>query len=113
MTPSIIIDFLSRNMLVINFICLSTIFVGSLYTVIHSRIIPQWIRAPLWYNGVGSLLVCLSILCEWTLGSDFRFSYTNFNVVGELMVKINIAIICASLFINTIFADVKNIQNRK
>lgn len=97
----------------LNLICLLVTFLGSLYVAIHSRAIPLWVRTPLWYLGVTSFIVALSIVFEWTLGPQFILSYSRFGPIGEMLINLNIAIASLLMFINTVYKDVCSIKYRR
>lgn len=97
----------------INFVCLLIAFVSSLYVAIHSRIIPIWIRTPLWYVGVSCFLVAISIGCEWTLGPQFIFSYSRFGLIGETMINFFLAVAGLIMLLHTVRKDVSSINMRR
>jgi membrane-bound ClpP family serine protease len=97
----------------INFVCLLVAFFGSLYVAIHARNIVCWIRTPLWYLGVACFLVAMSIVCEWTLGPTFVFSYSRFGNIGEMMINFFLAASAFLMFMQTIYQDIKSMKMRK
>lgn len=103
---------LSTISLPLSFIIHSIIFVGGLYVAIHSRIIPNWLATCLWYVGLSSLFLTITIGIEYTLGSDFPLSYTNLGQIGEILDNLIIAFTISLLFGNTLYSDIKNKKNR-
>jgi hypothetical protein len=99
--------------LIINFICLFIVFIGGLYIAIHARNIPIWFRTPLWYVGLSSFLICVSIICEWTIGPSLFLSYSNFGIFGETLLNINLAICSGLMFVKTMYNDIRCIKLRK
>jgi hypothetical protein len=99
--------------LIVNFVCLFIVFIGGLYIAIHARNIPLWFRTPLWYIGLSSFLICVSIICEWTIGNSFFLSYSNFGLFGETLLNINLAIASGLMFIHTVLKDISCIKLRK
>lgn len=99
--------------LMVNFSCLIIVFIGCLYVAIHARNIPIWFRTPLWYIGLSSFLICMSIICEWTIGSSLFFSYSNFGLFAETLLNVNLAICSGLMFANTLYNDVRCMKMRK
>lgn len=96
----------------LSFIIHIIIFIGGLYVAIHSRIIPDWLSTCLWYVGLGSLFVSITIGLEYTIGSSFPMSYTNLGQVAELLDSAIIAFTISLMFGNTLYNDLKNKKNR-
>ena len=96
----------------LSFLIHSIIFVGGLYVAIHSRLIPNWLSTCLWYVGLSSLFLSITIGIEFTFGSDFPLSYTNLGQIAELLDNVIIAFTIALLFGNTLYNDIKNKKNR-
>ena len=96
----------------INFLCHVIVFFGGLYVAIHSRSIPNWLRTCLWYIGCCSFLIVTFIICGWTLGNDFVFSYANAGVIGETLFNIWISITTLAFFFNTLAEDIKYSKKR-
>lgn len=96
----------------LSFIIHVIIFIGGLYVAIHSRIIPTWLSTCLWYVGLASLFVSITIGIEFTLGSDFPMSYTNLGKLAELLDSSIIAFTISLMFGNTLYNDLKNKKNR-
>lgn len=112
-TLSMVFFKLQEIALPINLVCLLVIFIGGLYVAIHSRIIPMWVRTPLWYLGATSFIVSLSIVFEWTLGSEFVFSYSKFGSVGEIIINMILAIFALLMLFHTVFKDVCEMKKRR
>ena len=106
-------DFLVSWELPINFVCHSAIFIGTIYSAIHCRFLSDWFITPLWYIGLMSLFVATTIVCEWTLGSEFYLSYSNIGGLGEILSNIILAVMCLYLFNDTIKQDIKSKKLRK
>lgn len=96
----------------INFLCHVTIFLGGLYVAIHSRSIPNWLRTCLWYIGCSSFLIGTFIVCGWSLGNDFVFSYSNAGVIGETLFNVWISVTTLAFFFKTLVEDVKHSRRR-
>jgi len=96
----------------LSFLIHTIIFIGGLYVAIHSRIIPSWLATCLWYVGLASLFVAITIGIEYTLGSDFPMSYTNLGQIAELIDSSIIALTISLMFGNTLYNDIKNKKNR-
>jgi hypothetical protein len=97
----------------LNLIFLLISFVGGLYVAIHARNIPLWVRTPLWYLGLSSFIVAVSIILEFTVGPQFMLSYSRFGVIGEMLINFNIAVTSLIMLVNTVLKDVKNMKLRK
>lgn len=103
---------LSTISLPLSFLIHLVIFVGGLYVAIHSRMIPNWLATCLWYVGLSSLFLTITIGIEYTLGSDFPLSYSNLGQIAELFDNLIIAFTISLLFGNTLYNDIKNKKNR-
>lgn len=108
-----LIDHIQIVILTINFFALLIVFIGGLYIAVHARNIPLWFRTSLWYIGANSFLICISIVCEWTLGSKFFLSYSNFGIFGETLLNINLAIASGLMLMNTVVKDIRCMKMRK
>lgn len=96
----------------LSFIIHIIIFIGGLYVAIHSRIIPEWLSTCLWYVGLGSLFVSITIGLEYIIGPSFPMSYTNLGQIAELLDSTIIAFTVSLMFGNTLYHDLKNKKNR-
>jgi len=99
--------------LYLNFAFLLMAFIGSLYVAIHSETIPNWIRTPLWYIGCSCFIVAISIVCEWTLGPQYLFSYSRFGLIGQTAVNFFIALTSLIMLIHTVWVDIKRAKLRR
>lgn len=91
--------------LLINFVAHFLIFIGSFYVALHNRKLPQWHITPLWYVGLFSLLVCISIILEWSIGPEYPLSYLNIGKLSEAAVDICIALVATIMLIITVIRD--------
>ncbi len=96
----------------VNFICHLIIFVGGFYVAIHSRILPKWAITGLWYIGISSLLIALTILAEWIEGPLFLFSYATIGPAADFLLHLNLAIMVSMMFVHTVYKDFKGMRNR-
>jgi hypothetical protein len=99
--------------LYLNLVFLLISFVGGLYVAIHARNIPIWVRTPLWYLGVSSFIVAVSIILEFTVGPEFILSYSRFGVIGEMLINFNIAVTSLIMLVNTVWKDIRCMNMRK
>lgn len=107
-----IANIVSTFNLPLSFIIHVIIFIGGLYVAIHSRIIPNWLSTCLWYVGLASLFVSVTIGIEYTIGPSFPMSYTNLGQIAELLDSSIIALTISLMFGNTLYNDLKNKKNR-
>lgn len=107
------IGYINDTILLINFLCHSTIFLGGFYVALHSRVLPTWAITGIWYIGVSSFLALLPIVFEWLNGPGFEFSYTMLGRVTDTFLHINVAIMVILLFLNTIYKDFKGMKHRQ
>lgn len=91
----------------VNFIAHLLIFIGTLYVAVHNRKLPQWHVAPLWYVGLASLLVCITILIQWSIGAEHELSYWNFGQYAELLVDIALAGVATIMLFVTVKRDLE------
>lgn len=96
----------------LSFVIHLIIFVGGLYVAIHSRIIPNWLSTCLWYVGLASLFVAITIGIEYVIGPNFPMSYTNLGQAAELLDSTIIALTISLMFGNTLYNDLKNKKKR-
>jgi len=89
------------------------VFLGGLYVAIHSRIMPTWASTSIWYVGVSSLFVALTIVIEWIAGTHHSLSYNMLGHFGEAVMNINLAILVLLMFFYTVFQDMKYKRKRE
>lgn len=98
--------------LMINFIAHFLIFVGSFYVALQNRKLPQWHITPLWYVGLFSLLVCISVILEWAIGPEYPLSYWNIGKLSETAVDVSIALVATIMLIITVRRDIRSRKKR-
>lgn len=99
--------------LFINFIAHFLIFIGSFYVALQNRKLPQWHITPLWYVGLFSLLVCITVVLEWGIGPDYPLSYAQIGKLSETAVDVCIALVATIMLIITIRRDIYYKKKRK
>ncbi len=99
--------------LLINFIAHFLIFVGSFYVALQNRKLPQWHITPLWYVGLFSLLVCISVVLEWSIGPEYPLSYWNIGKLSETAVDVCIALVATIMLTITVGRDIRYRKKRK
>lgn len=99
--------------LAINFIAHTLIFIGTFYVALHNRKLPQWHITPLWYAGMCSLFVAITIVLQWAIGPEFPLSYWNVGLMGETLLNIAVAAIAVIMLISTVRRDIKESKKRK
>lgn len=105
-------NFVNIISLPLSFIIHIIIFIGGLYVAIHSRLLPSWLSTCLWYVGLASLFVSVTIGIEYTIGPSFPMSYTNLGQLAELLDSAIIALTVFLLFAHTLYNDLKNKKKR-
>lgn len=98
---------------VVNFILHIAIFVSMFYVAIHNRNLRKWQITPLWYAALASLLAGITILIQWTLGSEHPLSYWSIGRLAETLFNATVASIAVGMFLETIAADLKHRKKRK
>lgn len=98
---------------IINFICYVTVFIGGFYVAMHSRIMPRWASTCVWYLGLSSFFVAVTILVEWLFGQMHPLSHFMMGDFGEMIMNLNLCIIVVFLFFHTIYRDIKSKKERK
>ncbi len=98
--------------LLINFIAHFLIFAGSFYVALQNRKLPQWHITPLWYVGLFSLLVCISVILEWAIGPEYPLSYWNIGKLSETAVDVSIALVATIMLIITVRRDIHSRKKR-
>lgn len=99
--------------LLINFIAHFLIFTGSFYVALQNRKLPQWHITPLWYVGLFSLLVCISVVLEWSIGADYPLSYNQIGRLSETAVDVCIALVATIMLTITVGRDIRYRKKRK
>lgn len=105
--------FTSLYGLAINFTAHILIFIGTFYVALHNRNLPKWHITPLWYAGMCSLFVAITIILEWAIGPEFPLSYWNLGLMGETLLNISIASIAVIMLIGTVRKDLHEAKKRK
>lgn len=88
--------------IIINFIAHILIFLGTFYVALYNRKLPQWHITPLWYVGLTSLLVCVTIVIQWSIGSEHPMSYWNLGKLAETAVNVSVATVSTIMLIGTV-----------
>lgn len=78
------------------------IFVSSLYIAIYNKTMPNWVITPLWYTGLSSLFMNITIVLEWVFGDTYCMSFAKIGYLGELAFAISVAVTLTFLFIQTL-----------
>lgn len=97
----------------INFAAHVLIFIGTFYVALHNRNLKQWHVTPLWYAGLCSLFVAITILVQWAIGPEHPLSYWNIGLMGETLLNIAVASIAVIMLISTVRLDLRNAKKRK
>lgn len=100
------IGFFNTWALLINFICHLVVFVGLLYVSVHNRELDTWVVTPLWYLGMCSGFVAVTIITQWVVGPQHPMSYWTFGQLGEIAGHILLAGICFVMFVKTIKSEI-------
>lgn len=108
-----VILFLNQISLSVTFISNILIFLGGFYVAIHSRTLPIWAVTCIWYLGLSSLLISLTVCMGWIFGDYFPLSYANLQIVCDLIQRVILATTVVLLFTNTVYTDFKYRKNRK
>lgn len=108
-----IIAFLNSLNVPINFVNHTAIFIGIFYVALHNRKLPQWHITPLWYLGLFNLFVAVTILVQWTIGSEHPMSYWNIGMIATTVCNIALAFIAVLMFAYTVVEDVVGKRKRK
>ena len=99
--------------LIINLIAHFLIFLGSFYVALQNRNLPQWHITPLWYVGLCSILVCMTIIVQWVAGTDHPLSYWNSGKLAETSVNIAVATVATIMLIGTVRKDLRESRKRR
>ena len=105
-------SFTNNYALTINFLAHLIIFIGAFYVALHDRKLPQWHITPLWYTGLCSLFVWITIVIQWSIGPEYPLSYWNAGIMGETLLHVSVALIAAVMFLRTMFTDLRNRKKR-
>lgn len=105
--------FTNSYALSINFIAHTLIFIGTFYVALQNRNLPHWHITPLWYAGLCSLLVSITIVVQWAIGPEFPLSYWNFGLFAETLFNVSVAAIAAIMLIGTVRSDIKYRKKRQ
>lgn len=97
----------------LDLLCYTIIFMGTFYVAVHNRKLPVWHLTPLWYVGLASLFISFTILLEYIFGTSFELSYTNVGHVGETLSHFSLAFLVGTMFVGTMYSDIKNKNKRK
>lgn len=97
----------------INFIAHTIIFSGAFYIALHNRDLPQWHITPLWYVGLFSLLVSITIIVQWAIGPEHPLSYWNLGKLAETLVNCSVASIALVMLIRTLRSDLRGRRRRQ
>lgn len=98
---------------VINFVAHALIFIGAFYVALQNRKLPQWHVTPLWYTGLASLLVCITVLIQWAVGPEHPMSYWNIGRLAETAVNLSVASIATIMLVATVRRDLREAKKRK
>lgn len=99
--------------IIINFIAHFLIFVGAFYVALQNRNLPQWHVTPLWYVGLSSILVCVTIIVQWSIGPEHPMSYFNLGNLAETAVNIAVAAVATIMLIGTVRRDLHESKKRR
>jgi len=91
----------------ITFIATLLIFIGTFYVAMFNKNLKQWHVTPLWYVGLSALFVTLSILVQWTTGSDNPLSYDNVGLMGTTFFVCTVASISTIMLVGTVRLNFK------
>ena len=106
------LNFVYPYELAMSFVCHTVIFLGGLYSAIHSRMLPQWTATCIWYIGLASLFNSIIIIFDWTLGPAHPMAYSNLGLLGSALQHVALAVSVAILFVNTLWKDIVLRKNR-
>jgi hypothetical protein len=107
------ISIVSAYSTIINFFCYIFVFLGGLYVAMHSRILPKWAITSIWYLGLSSFFVAVTIIVEWIFGQHHPFSHFMMGDFGEMIININLCAMVFFLFFHTLYHDFMNKRGRK
>lgn len=99
--------------IIINFIAHFLIFLGTFYVALQNRNLPQWHLTPLWYVGLTSILVCMTIIIQWAIGPENPLSYFNLGKLAETLVNIAVATVATIMLVGTVRRDLHESKKRR
>lgn len=99
--------------ILINFIAHFLIFTGAFYVALQNRNLPQWHITPLWYVGLSSILVCITIVIQWAVGPEHPLSYWNLGKLAETAVNVAVATVATIMLIGTVRKDIHEAKKRR
>lgn len=99
--------------IIINFVAHFFIFIGTFYVALQNRKLPQWHVTPLWYMGIFAFLTCVSIVCQWSMGSEFPLSYYNIGQLCKTLVSVSIGVVALIMLTTTVKKDIKESKKRR
>lgn len=99
--------------IVINFIAHFLIFLGSFYVALQNRNLPQWHITPLWYVGLCSISVCITIVVQWAIGPEHPISYFNLGKLAETAVNVSVAAVATIMLVGTVRRDLHESKKRR
>lgn len=105
--------FTNEYALTINFLAHMTIFIGTFYVALQNRKLPHWHVTPLWYAGLCSFLVSITIVLQWSFGPEYPLSYWNAGLMAEALSHISFAVLALIMLISTVRRDLIGRKKRK
>ncbi len=99
--------------LLINFVAHTLIFIGTFYVALQNRNLKQWHVTPLWYVGLISLFVSITIVIQWAIGPEHPLSYWNMGMMAETALNVAVASIAVIMLVSTVRLDLRNSKKRK
>lgn len=81
----------NQSMMVLDFVSHLLIFSGIALFVIFWRAAPQWHVTPLWYVGLSSFAIALTVAIEWVFGPGCPLSYYNLGTILETLFDLSLA----------------------
>lgn len=105
--------YLGNYSFLIDLLTYLTLFIGGFYVALHSRTMPLWLVTCLWYIGVSSMLIAITIVLELVYGQMFPLSHFLIGVIPETLLKFSLLTTVTLLFIKTVTEDIKGSQKRK
>jgi hypothetical protein len=97
----------------INFVAHTLIFIGTFYVALQNRNLKQWHITPLWYAGLLSLFVAITIIIQWSIGPEHPLSYWNIGLMGETLLNVAFAAIAVIMLVGTVRLDLRNAKKRR
>lgn len=103
----------SEYEMIINFIAHFLIFIGAFYVALQNRNLPQWHITPLWYVGLSSILVCITVVIQWAVGPEHPLSYWNLGKLAETAVNVAVSAVATIMLIGTVKKDIREAKKRR